>query len=85
MEASTRVQNKFYESFPACQQERDYKFITPSTMKPTQVKCAPGGLNQIPGRGLHSSTFQLNLSAFNGIGGARRDCAAQVKGLSGGV
>jgi hypothetical protein len=25
------------------------------------------------GRGLHSLTFQLNLSAFCGIGGARRD------------
>jgi len=36
-------------------------------------------------RGLHSSTFQLNLSAFHGIGGARRDCVAHVKGVLGGV
>ena len=26
----------------------------------------------LAGRGLHSSTFQLNLSAFHGIGGALR-------------
>jgi TPR repeat protein len=26
------------------------------------------------GRGLHSSTFRLNISAFCGIGGALRDC-----------
>jgi len=36
-------------------------------------------------RGLHSSTFQLNLSALYGIGGARRGCVARVKGIVGGV
>jgi len=30
------------------------------------------------GRGLHSSTFQLNLSALYGIGGARRGCVARI-------
>ena len=33
------------------------------------------------GRGLLSFTSQLNLSAFHGIGGARRDCVAREKGL----
>jgi hypothetical protein len=37
------------------------------------------------GRGLHSSTFQLNLCALYWIGGARRDCVARVKGVLGGV
>jgi hypothetical protein len=36
---------------------------------------------RVGGRGLHSSTFQLNLSALNGIGGARRGCVARVKGV----
>ena len=44
--------------------------------------CAPTSLHS---RGLHSFTSQLNLSAFCGIGGARRDCVARVKGVSGGV
>ena len=35
MAATERIQTKFYEKFPACQQERDYKFITSSTTKPT--------------------------------------------------
>jgi hypothetical protein len=35
------------------------------------------------GRGLHSSTFQLNLSDVYGIGGARRGCVARVKGVLG--
>ena len=30
------------------------------------------------GRGVHSSTVQLNLSALYGIGGARRGCVACV-------
>ena len=34
-------------------------------------------------RGLQSSTFQLNLSALYGIGGARRGCAARVRGVLG--
>ena len=33
------------------------------------------------GRGLHSFTSQRNLSAFYGIGGARTDCVARVKGV----
>jgi hypothetical protein len=33
----------------------------------------------VQGRGLHSSTSQLDFSAFYGIGGARRDCVARVK------
>jgi len=35
--------------------------------------------------GLHSFTSQLNLSAFYGIGGARRNCVARVKGVLGGA
>jgi len=35
------------------------------------------------GRGLHSTTFRLNLSALHGIGGERRSCVAHVKGVSG--
>jgi len=31
------------------------------------------------GRGLHSSTFQLDVSAFCGIGGAIRGCSEGVQ------
>jgi hypothetical protein len=37
------------------------------------------------GRGLHSPTFQLNLSALYGIEGALRDCVARVQGMLGDV
>ena len=29
-------------------QEEKYKFATPSTMKPTQIRCSEGSVNQIP-------------------------------------
>jgi len=32
-------------------------------------------------RSLHSFTSQLNLSALYGIGGARKDCVARIKGV----
>ena len=35
----------------------------------------------VAGRCLHSLTSQLNLSAFYGIGGARRDGVARVMGV----
>lgn len=46
--ACARMQDRFYEEFPAVPQEKEWAFITPSTMKPTRVKCPPGGLNQLP-------------------------------------
>ena len=47
----------------------------------TRQAGAGGGGGGGGGRGLHSSTFQLNLSALYGIGGARRGCAAHAKGV----
>ena len=37
-----------------------------------------GAEEQIAGRGLHSSTFQLNVSAFYGTGGKFRGCSVGV-------
>ena len=44
-----------------------------------------GEVGRAEGRDLHSFTRQLNLSAFYGIGGARRGCVARVKEVLGGV
>jgi hypothetical protein len=53
------------------------------TKPSTSARRSPGrGPRTRPARrGLHSLTSPLNLSAFYGIGGARRDCAARVKGV----
>ena len=46
--AVAELQDRFYKEFAACQDETRWAFITSSTMKPTQVKCAVGSLNQLP-------------------------------------
>jgi len=68
--------------------------IVPTTVGVTAA-AGPGGggaatSGSKPGiRGLRTSTFQLNVSAFCGIGGALRDCLgvvfAGVEEVSGGV
>jgi len=45
----------------------------------------PGALAVPRVRGLHSSTFRLNVSAFCGIGGAFRGCLGGVEGVLGGI
>lgn len=47
-EALAIVQRRFYEEHPPRAEEGEYRFATPSTMKPTQIRCSEGGLNQIP-------------------------------------
>jgi acetylornithine deacetylase len=47
MDACAFIQEKFFAEFPRHPQEDVYEFITSSTMKPTQVSCTPGSLNQI--------------------------------------
>jgi len=41
--------------------------------------------NHLGGRGSHSLTSKLNLSALYWTGGALRDCVARVKGVLGGI
>ena len=48
MEVLAELQRRFYETYPRHPDSEQYKYQTSSTFKPTQVKCPPGGLNQIP-------------------------------------
>eukprot|EP01094_Clydonella_sp_ATCC50884_P000120 TRINITY_DN1009_c0_g1_i3.p1 TRINITY_DN1009_c0_g1~~TRINITY_DN1009_c0_g1_i3.p1 ORF type:complete len:350 (-),score=84.50 TRINITY_DN1009_c0_g1_i3:216-1265(-) len=48
MDAVSHLQRRFYETFPPHADEARYNFSTPSTLKPTQIECAAGSLNQIP-------------------------------------
>jgi acetylornithine deacetylase len=47
-EACSELQKRFYETFPEHPDEKPYNFSTPSTMKPTQIECAKGAINQLP-------------------------------------
>ncbi|CAN0024982.1 unnamed protein product [Ascophyllum nodosum] len=47
-EAVALVQKRFYEDYPPHPKEKEYNYKCSSTMKPTQMKCASGSVNQIP-------------------------------------
>jgi len=47
-EAVAELQRRFYTEFGPHEKEAAYNFLTPSTMKPTLIKNAPGSLNQLP-------------------------------------
>ena len=46
--AVAELQDRFYTAFAPVPEEKAWSFMTSSTMKPTQVKCAVGSLNQLP-------------------------------------
>lgn len=46
-EAVSMMQRRFYDDFPPHPGEEAYQFATGSHMKPTQIECAKGSLNQI--------------------------------------
>jgi hypothetical protein len=52
---------------------------------PPPTSDATAAASSDAGRGLHSSTFQLNLSATHGIGGARGGSVARGEMVLGGV
>jgi len=64
----------------AAGRERGRGYATSASMAPTAVPTSEGGVGVggggrstgVGSRGLHSSTFRLNVSAFCGIGGACR-------------
>eukprot|EP00232_Nephroselmis_pyriformis_P025346 CAMPEP_0182864058 /NCGR_PEP_ID=MMETSP0034_2-20130328/6975_1 /TAXON_ID=156128 /ORGANISM="Nephroselmis pyriformis, Strain CCMP717" /LENGTH=438 /DNA_ID=CAMNT_0024996305 /DNA_START=45 /DNA_END=1358 /DNA_ORIENTATION=- len=49
MEALAIIQRRFYEDHPGSEKEKEYRYATPCTMKPTQVNFPGGSINQIPG------------------------------------
>lgn len=48
MDVMNHIQRRFYSQFPAHPKEVEYNYTTPSTIKPTQIRCTPGALNQLP-------------------------------------
>ncbi len=47
-EAMAEIQESFYRDFPPCPEQEKYGYAVGSSMKPTQIQCSEGGLNQIP-------------------------------------
>lgn len=45
--ALTEILRRFYDDFPPHADETKYNYVVSSSMKPTQVECARGSLNQV--------------------------------------
>jgi len=80
MEAVKQVQLKFYEDFPPHPDEIAYNFATPSTMKPTQMECAQGSLNQIPPWATISG--DIRLTPFYDAGEVMKKVESYVKEIN---
>jgi acetylornithine deacetylase len=48
MDAVSYCQERFFKEFPRHEKEDEYKYVTQSSMKATQMSTKPGSLNQIP-------------------------------------
>jgi acetylornithine deacetylase/succinyl-diaminopimelate desuccinylase-like protein len=48
MDVLSEIQKRFYNDFPRTPEEDRYNYATCSTMKPCQISCTPGALNQLP-------------------------------------
>ncbi len=55
-------------------EETRYKFATPSTMKPTQIKCSEGSINQVPAWA--EVQGDIRLTPFYNVA----DCMKKVQG-----
>jgi len=74
------IQQKFYSEFPRHPNEDRYNFATCSTLKPTQISCSPGSLNQLP----PSCTVQgdIRLSPFYDVKDVKRAVDRYVQELN---
>jgi hypothetical protein len=72
---SQRPCNSFIIFFCSCmQQPASLSASSEPPLTISQRRLSVLALAVLLGRGLHSSTFRLNISAFCGIGGACRSC-----------
>lgn len=72
-DAVAEIQRKFYLDFPPLPIETEYNFSSSSSLKPTQVRCAEGGLNQLPP--WCEIQGDVRLTPFYKL----KDCIAKVK------
>ena len=79
-EACAELQKRFYNTFPAREEEKTYNFSTPSTMKPTQIECAKGAINQLPPWTTISG--DIRLTPFYDVGVVHAQMETWVKELN---
>jgi len=80
MDSVNYIQQRFYKDFPKHEMEDKYNFATQSTLKPTQITCTPGSLNQLP----PECTVQgdVRLAPFYDVADVRRALQSYVDEIS---
>lgn len=63
------ILRRFYHDFPPHPEEAKYNYVVSSSMKPTQVECARGSLNQVPPHATFSG--DIRLTPFYDMGDAK--------------
>eukprot|EP00904_Undaria_pinnatifida_P004372 jgi/Undpi1/13936/HiC_scaffold_9.g03587.m1 len=76
MEAVSMVQKRFYEDYPPHPKEVEYNYKCSSTMKPTQVECASGSINQIPPHATVSG--DCRVTPFYGVDNVQKSIEGYV-------
>jgi len=75
------IQRRFYEDFPKKQQEEErYGFQSTSSLKPTQIRCTPGGLNQINPQCIVQG--DIRLTPFHNLDECRRKVEGYVADIN---
>ncbi|CAM9110058.1 unnamed protein product [Discosporangium mesarthrocarpum] len=80
MEAVAEVQRRFYHDFPPHPKEAEYNYKCSSTMKPTQMKCASGSVNQIPPHATISG--DCRVTPFYGVVEVRKKIESYVADIN---
>lgn len=78
--AVAKLQDHFYADFAPHPDEKKWNFMNPSTMKPTQVKCAAGSVNQIPP--WVEISGDVRLTPFYDVAKVREQIAAHVAAIN---
>merc|ERR1712151_788167 len=74
------VQERFYDDFPPVEDEARYQFAIGSSMKPTQMECKKGSLNQICPEA--SMQGDIRLSPFYNVEEVKKAIEGYVKDLN---
>jgi len=72
--AVAELQKRFYVDYPPQEAEKTYGFQSTSSLKPTQIRCSPGGLNQI--NPLCVVQGDIRLTPFHNL----KECMTKVEG-----
>jgi len=80
MDAVGYIQKRFYEEYKRDSREDDYNFTTQSTLKPTQISCTAGAINQLPPE--CTVRGDIRLSPFYDVSAVKKSIESYVEEIN---